>query len=143
MKIAFDIDGTLADCSHRRHFVETRPKDWDAFFAACTDDAPIPVAIEILQNLDRVDYHSIAFFTGRPERTRVVTVAWLLKHCGPSAAANVVYMRADGDRRDDSVVKAEYLDYFRPDLIFDDRTRVVEMWRSLGIPCFQVAAGNF
>ena len=143
MKIAFDIDGTLADCTHRRHFVESKPKDWDAFFAACIDDMPILVAIEMLDALDRVGWHSIAFFTGRPERTRVATEAWLLKHCGTSAASNVIYMRENGDRRDDSIVKAEFLRYFVPDLIFDDRKRVVDMWRAQGIICYQVAPGDF
>lgn len=27
--------------------------------------------------------------------------------------------------------------------VFDDRNRVVDMWRRLGVPCFQVAPGNF
>ncbi len=29
----FDIDGVLADATHRQHHVAGRPKDWDAFFA--------------------------------------------------------------------------------------------------------------
>lgn len=28
-------------------------------------------------------------------------------------------------------------------LVFDDRSSVVEMWRAQGLPCFQVAPGNF
>jgi hypothetical protein len=35
----FDLDGTLADCTHRLH----RRKHWRAFFAACTADSPIPI----------------------------------------------------------------------------------------------------
>jgi len=31
----FDIDGTLADVSHRLHYITGETKDWDAFFAAC------------------------------------------------------------------------------------------------------------
>ncbi|WP_457852111.1 phosphatase domain-containing protein [Mycolicibacterium conceptionense] len=27
--------------------------------------------------------------------------------------------------------------------IFDDRNRVVDMWRRLGLACFQVAEGDF
>lgn len=27
--------------------------------------------------------------------------------------------------------------------IFDDRQQVVDMWRSLGLKCFQVEPGNF
>ena len=29
------------------------------------------------------------------------------------------------------------------DLAFDDRDRVVAMWREEGVPCFQVAPGDF
>lgn len=34
MDIIFDIDGTLADIAHRRHHVETKPKNWSAFQVA-------------------------------------------------------------------------------------------------------------
>ena len=27
--------------------------------------------------------------------------------------------------------------------VFDDRQKVVDMWRDLGLTCFQVASGNF
>jgi hypothetical protein len=27
--------------------------------------------------------------------------------------------------------------------VFDDRDKVVAMWRSMGVPCFQVAPGDF
>lgn len=29
--IIVDLDGTLANCEHRRHFLETKPKDWKSF----------------------------------------------------------------------------------------------------------------
>ena len=32
-----DIDGVLADVSHRLGHVQRRPKDWDAFFAAAPE----------------------------------------------------------------------------------------------------------
>lgn len=51
----FDIDGTLADLSHRLHFIQKKPADWDGFFAACSDDAPIPEVIELIQRLGK-DY---------------------------------------------------------------------------------------
>src|SRR5690606_19255438 len=31
-------------------------------------------------------------------------------------------------------------EYERPDLVYDDRQRVVDMWRAEGVPCFQVTA---
>ena len=54
MFIVFDLDGTLADDAHRQHHITGDVRDWDAYFAACGDDAPIiePV-MELLLTLDR------------------------------------------------------------------------------------------
>jgi hypothetical protein len=59
-----------------------------------------------------------------------------------------LYMRADGDHRPDFQVKGELLDRligddWNPLMAFDDRDQVVKMWRQRGIPCAQVADGNF
>ena len=43
----FDIDGVLADVSHRLPFVARRPKDWDAFFAAAVDDPPFAQGVAL------------------------------------------------------------------------------------------------
>ena len=55
---------------------------------------------------------------------------------------------AANDRRADDIVKGELLarmraDHFKPGLAIDDRRRVVDMWRSEGIVCAQVAEGDF
>lgn len=57
-------------------------------------------------------------------------------------------MRGDSDRRADDIVKRELLarmraDNFDPASAIDDRRRVVEMWRSEGLICAQVAEGDF
>jgi hypothetical protein len=39
--VVFDMDGVLSDASNRQHFLEYPQRDWDAFFAACGDDALI------------------------------------------------------------------------------------------------------
>lgn len=89
-----DIDGVVADVRHRLRFVEDAPKDWDAFFAAAPDDAPLAEGIARVRQL--ADDHDIVFVTGRPERCREDTVSWL-------AAAGIgdwpVIMRRNGDRR--------------------------------------------
>ena len=70
-----DIDGVLADASHRQHFLDGRPKDWDAFFAAVGDDTVIEAGRARLTEL--ATDHRIVLLSGRPERTRVDTQAWL------------------------------------------------------------------
>src|SRR5688572_31082686 len=37
----FDLDNTLADTAHRQRYLERRPRDWDAFFAAAPHDPPL------------------------------------------------------------------------------------------------------
>jgi hypothetical protein len=36
----FDIDGTIADLSHRLRLIERKPKDWRRFFGSDAMDAP-------------------------------------------------------------------------------------------------------
>jgi hypothetical protein len=57
-------------------------------------------------------------------------------------------MRPYLDRRDDDIIKFELYeqmlaDGYEPVLVFEDRDRVVKMWRSMGIKCLQVEPGDF
>lgn len=138
-----DIDGTLADGAHRIHHLQATPKNWDAYFDACKDDTPIQHMRQVVLSLDcRM---AIIYVTGRVERTRAETQRWLYRHGFPVAP---IYMRPDGDFRADDVVKMELLanirlDGYEPIMAFDDRDRVVKAWRAAGIPCAQVAEGDF
>lgn len=140
----FDIDGTIADCSHRLHYIHPRPaKDWRAFFAACADDKPIQHIITLIWRL--ADDDRVLLVSGRSDECREATTTWLEKHWVPY---DRLYMRKAGDHRDDDILKSEMLDQiladgYRPIMAFDDRDRVVAMWRKRGIPCAQVAEGNF
>jgi len=140
--IAFDLDGTLADITHRLHFIQNQPKDWRAFFAACEYDKPIGRMCQLARTL--VPQHRIEIWSGRSDEVREQTEAWLRKHIGKY---DVVRMRTAGDYRPDDVVKAEWLDAIaprrRPVIAFDDRDRVVQMWRRRGVICCQVAPGDF
>lgn len=93
----------------------------------------------------------IIFVSGRPESCREDTVAWInapeILKCDDD---NPLYMRTTGDRRPDTIVKRELFDtLIRPmDYeilgVFDDRNRVVKMWREqLGLTVFHVADHSF
>lgn len=139
----FDIDGTLSNPEHRRHLVEKVPKDWDAFFAAVIDDKPIVPVIMMAGLLG--NECPLVLVSGRSSVCREATVEWLRVH---SIVYNALYMRKEGDRRADALIKQEILQQMRLDgwepwMAFDDRDRVVKMWRENGVPCAQVAPGDF
>ncbi|MEI6360600.1 MAG: hypothetical protein WCP95_00565 [Actinomycetes bacterium] len=131
MIAVFDIDGVLADATHRQHHVESRPKDWDAFFAAVGEDPVIEAGRARL--LEAAGEHEIVVVSGRPERTRADTEAWLER--GGMGRPRVV-LRPDHDRRPAADLKADLLvGVGSPDevvLIVDDDPSVVERVTGLG-----------
>lgn len=144
-----DVDGTVADLTHRRVYVATKPKNWPAFEKTMHLDAPIWSVINAVKALrhhgPRYGGWKVVIMTGRGAQNRQVTEDWLGKHGVPYDA---IYTRAAGDYRKDSIVKLELLEQARadgwePDVVFDDRNQVVDMWRENGVPCIQVAEGDF
>lgn len=139
-----DIDGTIADCSHRLHWIKTKPKNWKAFFNSMSLDDPITRIIDTVKDLQSKGCLMV-MCSGRPETYRKETEDWLDKH---GIIPTKLYMRKAGDYRADDIVKAEFLDAIRedgidPKLVFDDRDSVVKMWRDKGLTCIQVAEGDF
>ncbi|GAA3491048.1 hypothetical protein [Streptomyces cremeus] len=100
----FDLDGTLADGSHRQRFLERRPRDWDAFFAAAPADPPLAEGVALA--LRRARDSEVGCLTGRPERCRADTVAWLAAHGLPEGRLRT---RADRDRRPARLTELELL----------------------------------
>ena len=143
MIVAFDLDGTLANIEHRLRFIKSKPANWPAFFDACEDDLPVLPVIQICTRLIWSGV-GVEIWSGRSDRVRDKTERWLDKH---AINYTTLRMRKDGDYRADDIVKGEWLDAIpeseRPVLAFDDRQRVVNMWRSRGVICCQVAPGDF
>lgn len=149
MDIIVDIDGTVADPSHRLHLVKDLPPgqkpDWEEFFARVEQDATNEPIVDLVWRLGSTRGTSLIGCTGRPERIRSKTARWL------NAAGlffDALYMRADGDHRPDHLVKRDLLkqmrlDGFDPKIAIDDRSSVVAMWRSEGLICLQCAEGDF
>ena len=99
-------------------------------------------------------------WSGRSDECKTQTVEWLQRHgcfgfptdvlwAWPFGAPERFRMRKAGDYRDDVEVKREWLveieppEWDRLTAVFDDRDRVVRMWRDAGVTCFQVAPGEF
>nr|WP_240918294.1 polynucleotide kinase [Rhodococcus sp. 14C212] len=91
------------------------------------------------------DEPAIVLVSGRDGVCRPETEQWLAEHRVPYTE---LHMRAPGDNRKDSIVKAELFDRYvrhryRVVAVLDDRDQVVRMWRRMGLVCFQVAEGDF
>lgn len=174
--IIFDLDGTLADCEHRRHFV-VKPKqpdctcdpesygfdgqscglhdyldwkpDWKSFYEACDKDTPIKPAVSLLYCLcDSHRLERVQIWSGRCESVREKTVEWLLMNtCFDEDM--VLKMRPLGDNTPDDELKERWLDETYEEtkwgrrtpieFVFDDRPKVIRMWRRHGIFVFNCA----
>ena len=145
-KVIFDVDGTLMDIEHRRHFVSGAMNDWKSFLdpKVMKGDSPKWEVVNTAVALHNSGVE-IVVVSARNERHREVTEAQL-------SAAGVkfqhLFLRPDDDFRSDVEFKSEVFDQlvkadWTPDLVFDDRNSVVAMWRAKGVPCFQVADGDF
>jgi hypothetical protein len=140
--VIFDIDGTLADVSERTHHVRKKPKNWKAFFQGMAQDK----AIHSMVRLCNILYASgiqIILCSGRSEEHREQTIQWLAQQ---GVNYHDLLLRKDNDRRSDTEVKRELLaslDKSKILFVVEDRSRVVEMWRSEGLVCLQCAPGEF
>ena len=131
MLAVVDIDGVLADVRHRLHHVRSNPKDWEAFFAAAPQDPLLEQGHETVTRLAEV--FDIVYLSGRPERCREDTLAWLEQHTLPEGQ---VLLRPPGDRRPARLVKVGTLDRLsqqRPiAVLVDDDPEVLDAARNAG-----------
>ena len=146
MLVVFDIDGTLANIEHRLDYVRSKPKNWKAFDAGIPNDKVNPYVAEIFWTLEETGVHDIVLASGRNERSRIATQDWL--RANGLGGYHKLYMRKADDFRSDDIVKQEILDEIirdygkKPDMVFDDRPRVVRMWRDNDIFVFNVYQGE-
>ena len=164
--IIFDLDGTLANCNHRRHFVdpekcgdsirkilkpdgtykykhyngESWKPDWKAFFEACDKDEPIKPVIE---NYRAQIFHGkeVCIWSGRCESVREKTLRWLHNNSVGTSHIKELKMRPIGDHTPDDELKERWLKEALAEgktieYVFDDRPKVVRVWRKHGIFVF-------
>lgn len=141
----FDMDGTLADATARRHHLEKEPKDWESFFSELHADEPITELVQLYNELCSSNTYDVAIFTGRPERYKKMTEEWMAKHNMP---LRPIYCRADNDERHDLVIKKEIYENFTSEgrkvaFIIEDRNSVVAMWREMGVVCLHCFDADF
>jgi phosphoglycolate phosphatase-like HAD superfamily hydrolase len=129
----FDIDGVLADVSHRLHYLRSHPQRWERFFHAADRDPLLAEGADRLRAA-LVD-HDVIYLTGRPERNRALTQRWLRRHGLPTGP---LLMRADDDYRPARWMKREALRELAADRtiasVLDDDPAVVEHLTADGWP---------
>lgn len=136
--IIVDIDGTLALNESNRGWKE---------YSKVINDTPDPLVSLILDSIDDSTggyYLDILLVTARKEDSREVTENWLKTNMIPYKR---MYMRDNDDERSDWEVKC---DIYNNDIekeycvlgVFDDRPKVCDMWRSLGLKVCQVSSHN-
>jgi len=152
--IIFDIDGTLADIEHRRHFLSGAKPAWGQFYDEMINDPPLRdvcLLAELLGDHPLVNQGAIRLFlfSGRPETHRKETEEWLLIHARSYfQKAEALLMRGEGDNRADTIVKREMYDSivakgYDVRLVVDDRPSVVEMWKALGLTVLAHDSGDW
>lgn len=135
--IIVDVDGTIALMQEGGR----RPFEWDRV----GEDLPNQPVLDLVDTLYGTN-HEVIFVSGRDAVCRDETTKWIREEYGDNWEA--LYMRPAGDNRKDTIVKLELFDQHVRDnydvrFVLDDRRSVVEMWRSLGLTCLQVAPGDF
>ena len=139
--IIVDIDGTLAHIADGRS-----PYDASRVMNDSLDDA-----VSVITAMFYNHGYKVIILTGRHEEHREVTEQWLEAN---GVEYDELYTRMEydvdekGNRLDDKIVKERlYRTHVEPrfnvKFVLDDRNRVVDMWRSIGLKCLQVAEGNF
>lgn len=130
--IIVDVDGTLAHIDDKN---PRSPYDGSRAHEDLLDDAVANVAGMAYQN-----GYKVIILTGRSAEHLEVTKTWLEAN---GVNYDEIYVRADGDKRKDTVVKEELfrahvLPRFYTKYVIDDRPSVCRMWRSLGLKTLQV-----
>jgi len=149
--IVCDLDGTLAIIGDRSPYDASRCDEVDL------PNWPVIQSVKQMYNAGI----KIIFMSGRDSKYREPTEKFIQKYISswPSTDINhnvlhdgkipyELYMRSEGDQRKDSVIKKELFEAhvankYNIFVVYDDRNSVVDLWRSLGLTCFQVGPGNF
>ena len=153
--IIFDLDGTLAIIDKRRIKAGSpsgkRPTpskmNWDVFHDPSNIklDEPNTPVIKMAQ-LFAEEGFNIVILSGRSDKTILATKSWLIRNRVPF---HKLVMRPHKTMNfvPDEILKKDMLDKHTDIndifMVVDDRQKVVDMWRDLGLTCFQVAPGDF
>lgn len=135
--IVVDLDGTIA-----RH-VDRSPYDYSKVY---TDEV-----IEPVWNIVKAVEDSgveVVFLSGRNEECREETARWLRDKLGRDESQPLFMRPKDDPHTNDFIVKDRLLEKhvvpgYNILAVVDDRNRVINMWRTKGVTCLDIAGNKF
>jgi hypothetical protein len=141
--VLVDVDGVLADGSHRQHLLNGEKKRWQDFFRAISDDQPLLATVTLVDLIS--DDTLITLLTARPESIHDDTVAWLREY---EIRWDLLIMRGHRDHGPSTEMKrlaVEELRYagFDPVLAIDDDQRNITMYEEENIPALYLHSGYY
>ena len=148
--VIFDVDGTIADCEHRLHHIQkTDPagkrqkRRFDLFEAEIPYDQPIMEVVNIYKRMVADPNVAVVLLTGRNEKSRDLTEKWLSDHDLDGYDGLYMKPRKQATIPDTKQKKAQYAQIvedfgMEASMVFEDRGRVVTMWREMGVFCVDV-----
>jgi len=135
--IIIDLDGTIAHMNGRN------PYEFNKVSEDIVDSKLNTLLAMFNTNIQFI------FVSGRMQSQNCYndTKLWLQLNIKPSRPF-LLFMRENNDYRSDDIVKKELYDNNIKDLfnvigVFDDRNKVVKMWREIGLLTLQVNEGDF
>lgn len=147
--IVFDLDGTLSNHAWRRRlYLDGTDKDWHRYNEAAQKDDPVPGMATLFWRCCMGAGARAEIWTGRPERYREATEAWLTENLfngndmwrRGGILKVPLRMRQEGDLRSSVEIKREWL-RAAPEFVtlaIDDREDVVRMFEQEGVTCLIV-----
>lgn len=134
--IIIDIDGTISHTDNRRWI-----HDYDKVYLDTFDPC-------MFKFLEQMNIKNAIFITWRSEWCRNETYEWLGNKLPQNIRIYNLIMRKEWDRRHDDIVKKEIFELFIRNkynilAVFEDRDRVVKMYRELWLLTFQVNYWDF
>lgn len=152
--IVFDIDGVLADCSHRLKYIQGKDKDYKKFYSdeEIMKDKIIEAGrkiVDMLYNLYTMEdfyrptefYGKIILLTGRSEICEETTRIWVSKNIFKDLSLYSIIMRPKNDWRPAHEVKEslieKHIGFENILFAFDDDDQVNEMYKKHGVMCYK------
>lgn len=136
--VIFDIDGTLAN-----HVGIRNPYDFTKYHLDTVHE-PVRQLLRVVESRYR-----IIIATGRDETYRTATEAWLMDVADIEPHHLVMRPVEFGPKKTKDYIVKEKLfreqiaPFYNVLFTVDDRDQVVNMWRQIGLTCFQCREGNF